>query len=281
LPPTLPPILTPSPFADIEAAMGALLTRTNGPLLLMGTRMLVAFAALLVAWHGIKAMLVGRTPNLTAFTRLVLTMAFAFAMLRYYYTPLPGLSTSFPGLIVDQANYVARLIEAAAVQQVFDVLDTVYQGMERPNAWALVQGLIYLTLAIVLGLAKFVLLAVTAFGLIATGICVLLGPLFIPFLVVPGFEWMFWGWLRAFVQFAFYRVVAQAMVSLFGSFVISFCQQFPDGLNVGQQVVYFLHFLMLLGAFALGLLQVPALTSALFSGHTGGLTISPERFFAK
>lgn len=280
LPPALPPILTPNPFADIEAATGALLTRTSGPLLQMGLRLLVSCAGLTVAWHGIKAMLEGQGPNLSALTRLMMTLAFAYTLLRFYAVPLPGLSVSFPGLIVEQANYVAALIEATGVQHVFETLDRVYQQMQRPTAWALLEGAIYLTLVVVLAVAKFVALAVTAFGLIATAVCILLGPLFIPFLVVPGFEWMFWGWFRSLLQFAFYRVVAQAMISLFGSFVISFCQQFPDGLNVGQQVLYFLHFVMLLGAFALGLLQVPALTSAIFTGHPGGLTTPTNQFFA-
>ena len=34
----------------------------------------------------------------------------------------------------------------------------------------------------------------------------LLGPIFIPFLVFDKLDWLFWGWLRAYLGFSFYKV---------------------------------------------------------------------------
>ena len=33
--------------------------------------------------------------------------------------------------------------------------------------------------------------------MIASAVCALVGPLFVPFFIVPTLEWLFWGWLKA------------------------------------------------------------------------------------
>ena len=40
----------------------------------------------------------------------------------------------------------------------------------------------------------------------------ILGPIFIPFLLVDKLSFLFWGWLRAFIGFSFYKVVAAAVL---------------------------------------------------------------------
>jgi hypothetical protein len=40
----------------------------------------------------------------------------------------------------------------------------------------------------------------------------LLGPLTIPFFIVPRMSWIFWSWLSAVIEFAFWRVVSTAIV---------------------------------------------------------------------
>ena len=43
-----------------------------------------------------------------------------------------------------------------------------------------------------------------------------LGPVFIPFLLVDKLSFLFWGWLRAFIGFSFYKVVAAAVLNVLG-----------------------------------------------------------------
>ena len=47
-------------------------------------------------------------------------------------------------------------------------------------------------------------------------------PVFIPFFPVPQTDWMFWGWLKSLLQHAFYQVIAQAFVFVFGTFTTNF-----------------------------------------------------------
>ena len=57
---------------------------------------------------------------------------------------------------------------------------------------------------------------IIGFGLIAQAVLLLVGPVFVPFLVVPKMDWLFWGWFKAFLQYSFYQVVASALVYIFG-----------------------------------------------------------------
>jgi hypothetical protein len=100
---------------------------------------------------------------------------------------------------------------------------------------------------------------------------VLLGPVFIPFFIVPKLEWLFWGWLRCFVQYAFYQVIAAAVVFIIGNLILGILGLQPVGAISTVQLieefpVLFITFLASIYA----LLKVPALTNHIFSGTAGG-----------
>jgi hypothetical protein len=115
--------------------------------------------------------------------------------------------------------------------------------------------------------------AIIAFGYIASAIAVMLGPIFIPFFIVPTMEWMFWGWLRSFMQYAFYPVVANAYIFVFGKLLVRFIDAHPPPYGGSNMAVFFFPLLCLLLAFTLGILKIPSLVNSLFSGRSGESTI--------
>ena len=66
--------------------------------------------------------------------------------------------------------------------------------------------------------------AVIAYGYVATAVCVLIGPIFIPWFIVPKIDWLFWGWFKAFIGFSFYQVVASAFIFIFSKVVVGMFQ---------------------------------------------------------
>src|SRR5256712_12253129 len=70
---------------------------------------------------------------------------------------------------------------------------------------------------------------VTAFGFVATAVCVLVGPVFIPFFIVPKMEWLFWGWVRCFIQYAVYQVIAAAVVYIIANLILGIMGLQPKG----------------------------------------------------
>jgi hypothetical protein len=265
------------PFASITGAILDLLARDGDLFLRLGTNLFRGLAIILLAWFGIRAALTsaegGPALPLASFATLLLTIAFGFTMITYYRAPIPGIGISFTQLLTDQPIFLARQVEAAQVQRLSDRLNELYLSMEQPllfNVSALVG---YFLVALAVTAARVVLLAVIAFGLVATGVAVLVGPVFIPFFLVPQLDWLFWGWVKSLLQYAFYQVIAHAFVFVFGSFLINFLDAFPPPYTVDRLLVGGFHLIFLLFAFTYGLLKVPSLTSSLFSGRAGESTL--------
>jgi type IV secretory pathway VirB6-like protein len=102
-------------------------------------------------------------------------------------------------------------------------------------------------------------------------VCVLVGPIFVPFFIVPKLEWLFWGWFKAFIQYAFHQVIAAAVVYIIGNLILGILDLEPTGtISVVQLMeafpVLFITFLAAIYA----LLKIPALTNHVFSGTSGG-----------
>ena len=101
--------------------------------------------------------------------------------------------------------------------------------------------------------------------------------LFVPFFIVPTLEWLFWGWLKAFVQYSFIVVIANAFIFVFERFLTAFVQTLPAGLRLEDQLLYSVHVLMILLTFTVGVLLVPSLTSSIFSGGSKANPVLPVR----
>jgi hypothetical protein len=265
------------PFASITAATLDLLTRDGDLFLALGTNLFRGLAVILVAWFGIRAALTsaegGPPLPLGSFASLLLTIAFGFTMMTYYRAPIPGFGLSFTQLLTDQPIFLARQLEVTQVQHLSDRLNQLYLSIEQPLLFNVPALVGYFVVSLVVTGARVVLLAVIAFGLVATGVAVLVGPVFVPFFLVPQLDWLFWGWLKSLLQYAFYQVIAQAFVFVFGTFLINFLDAFPPPYTVDRLLVGGFHLLVLLFAFIYGLLKVPSLTSSLFSGHAGESTL--------
>jgi hypothetical protein len=261
------------PFASITAAVLDLLTRDGDLFLTLGTRIYRSLAVIVIAWFGIKVALTSAEGRHAVpwshFASLLLTIAFGLAMITYYRAPVPGIGISFTQLLTDQPIFLARQIEVTQVQLLADRLNDLYLSMEQPSLLNVTQLVGYFLVALAVTAARVALLAVIAFGLVATGVAVLVGPLFIPFFLVSGLEWLFWGWLKSLLQYAFYQVIAQAFVFVFGAFLINFLDAFPPPYTVDRLAVGGFHVVFLLLAFTYGLLRVPSLTNSLFSGRSG------------
>jgi len=261
------------PFAAVARAVLDLLSRHAGLFLGLGQNLFRGFAVILVAWFGVKAALSSAEGGpgfpLARFAGLLLTIAFGFTMITYYAAPIPGVGLSFTRLVTDQTFYLAGQIEAAQVQALSDRLNELFLSLEHPSVLNVMQLVGYFLVALAVTAARVALVAVTAFGLVATAVAVLVGPVFIPFFIVPQLEWIFWGWFKSLLQYAFYQVVAHAFVFVFGNLLTNFLDAFPPPYTVDKLLVGGFHLIFLLLAFTYGLLKVPSLTSSLFSGRAG------------
>jgi hypothetical protein len=267
----MPPTTGYDPIGTVQQAIVSLLNIHEPLFLAMGTRLFMSFAVVLIAWYCIRWMFGGDSNGVRAFgfARLLLVMAFGYSMIVFYEAPIPGVGTSFSNLITDQAVFLASTLSAQSVQNAQESLVTLWTALEQPDAWSILANLLYWTLLIVIGLGQFAVLFVVSFGMVASAVCALLGPIFIPFFIVPTLEWLFWGWLKAFVQYSFMPVVANAFIFVFERFLSRYLQTLPPGMRLEDQLLYGIHAVMILLTFTVGVLLVPSLTSSIFSGRSG------------
>ena len=79
-------------------------------------------------------------------------------------------------------------------------------------------------------------------------------------------EWLFWGWLKSLIQYAFYPVVANAYLFVFGNLLIHFMDSHPPPYDGATIAVFFFPLVLLLIAFTYGILKIPSLVNSLFTG---------------
>src|SRR5712692_7593471 len=263
----------------IQQAITSLLTTSEPPFLHVGYSLFVSFATILIVWQGIGMMLSQESlgDHLFEFAKLLLFIAFGYAIVACYESPIPGIGVSFSNLITDQTHDLANILDARSLELVFDHLDELWQHFVQADAWSILANLIYWLLLIVVTLTKILSLAVVAFGLIASAVCALVGPIFVPFFIVPKLDWLFWSWLKAFIQYSFIPVIAFAFLMVFERFVFQFLTTIPPGITEDLYMIYGLQAFVVIGVFSVGILLVPSLTNSIFSGK-GGESALPDRF---
>jgi len=269
----------------IFRAINDLLTQNLGFFDAMGQNLFRAFATILVVWYGVKSALSsagGRhLLHFDNFASLLLTISFGFGMVNYYSTPIPGIGVSFHKLVTDESQFLANKINQTELQTVEERIADFEIRMNSPAVADFLGTLMYVVIIILLAAAQAIAIVVIAFGFIASAVCVLVGPVFIPFFIVPKLEWLFWGWLRCFIQYAFYQVIASAVVYIIANLILGIFDLQPKGVISTVQLieafpVLFITFLASIYA----LLKIPALTNHIFSGTAGGSSIGiVERVF--
>src|SRR5690349_21628853 len=256
-------------------AINDLLTQNLGFFDAMGQNLFRMFATILIAWYGIKSALSAASGKYTFqfdnFASLLLTIAFGFAMVNYYSTPIPGIGVSFHNLITDEAQFLANKINQTELQTIVDRIGDFEARIDAPGVTDFLGMAIYIIVIILLAAAQAISIVVIAYGFIAVAVCVLVGPVFVPFFIVPKLEWLFWGWLRCFLQYAFYEVVAAAVVYIIGNLIIGMLDLQPRGtISTVQLIQAFPVLVITFLASIYALLKIPALTNHIFSGTAGG-----------
>src|SRR5438477_8286038 len=126
------------PLTSIEDGIRALMTSKLDLFVQMGRNLFRGFATILIAWFGVQAALSsaegGEGFSFTRFTRLLLVIAFCFAMVTYYSTPIPGIGDSFSDLVIQEASSLSNSIGIEQGRLVETKVTEVEQGLEQPSS---------------------------------------------------------------------------------------------------------------------------------------------------
>lgn len=266
--------MPPNSTNDLFEFLSELLTTHSDTFQALGLNLFRGFALILIVWFGVRSALSSASGgpgfHFDHFAQLILTIAFGFAMITYYSQPLPAIGVSFHKLITDEGLVLANRLNNGLIDEIFTRLNSIYFSLEVPViTFDFIAILHYVLIIIMILLLEGAVFFVIAFGYIAAAIAVLLGPVFVPFFIVPKMEWLFWGWFKAFVQYSFYPVVANAYLFIFGNMVIHLADSHPPPYDGPTIALLFAPLMFLLIGFVYGVVRIPSLVGSLFSGSSG------------
>jgi hypothetical protein len=255
----------------ITSGIDNLVAADSPVFLAMGNQLLTSIAIVMLAIYGLKWALHSASrhhpefdfPGVVNFFAMFLV---AELMMRYYNTPLPWTSSTFHQLLPDTGRQLAGIIDLSSLNTLLGAIQDATGKAQKPTDDFLMV-FVYVCVLIDMVLVEGVLFAVTILGFIAIGIGSLLGPLFIPWLIVPRVSWLFWNWLQFMLQYSFYRVLSSALVYIWASEIVRF---FNDCIQNDYTLPHFLALIVPFGMLNIGLFfsifKITSFVSDLFKG---------------
>ena len=253
------------------------LTSTAGSVInSTGVSIVIALATIMMVWFGVQeanaAVRGGPGFNMGAFLNFVMLFAFVYTMVVYYDADIPGLGFSFRSFIKDGTNELVTDIRWDTNNNLQDTIDAILK--KGGPALTILTGpytaLVAFAVQCVLSLLSAASTVILAYGAIGAMVVGLLGPILIPFLIVPPLSFLFWGWFKAFLAFSFYKVVTAAVLSVVATVFTHYCKQHIDFTQPTKMVEQFPIIMTLLFVCLFIIFKIPAMVTTIFSGSTGG-----------
>lgn len=193
------------------------LTATVGPSVdSLGLHMVLALATIMLVWFGVQEALAssqgGPGFSVSRFLGFFVLITFAYCFVKFYDVSIPGIGYSLKGFISNGTNSLVDYIGHDQTQEVQDTINAALakMGTMSPSLTEPYKLLCTYTVQVILSILTALIGVIIAYGAIGATIIGLLGPIFIPWMVFEKTEFLFWGWIRAFLGFSFYKVVAAA-----------------------------------------------------------------------
>jgi type IV secretory pathway VirB6-like protein len=192
---------------------------------------------------------------------------------KFYDSSIPGVGYSLKGFINGGAQYLVSIIGTDSVTNIQNTLNQAQSTNGPGIAKAMMNpyfAMVYVVIQVLIAALSAIVIAIIAYGAIGSAVIGLLGPVFIPFLIFQKLEFLFWGWLRAFIGFCFYKVLAAAVFSILGHLLAQYYTQLIGFSDPGNMVKELPLLILLVFVNIYVLFKIPTMTQALFSGHAGG-----------
>ena len=265
-------------FQYIAQACQTLAATVAPSITAMGVHIVLALATIMMVWFGIQEALAsahgGPGFSMGRFLNLFMLLTFAYVMVNYYDSSIPGLGFSIKGFIDGGTINLVNLIGSDGSNT---MLNEIHQASSKTGPSILntvmnpYYAIVYFAVQFLLAMLAAIVSAIVAYGAIAATIIGVLGPIFIPFLVVDKLDWLFWGWLKAYLGFSFYKVVAAATMNVLSHVLTNYYIQLGQSVSDPSTIVQTLPLLVLLVLVNIYILfKIPTMTHSLFTGGTGG-----------
>ena len=198
-----------------------------------GIQLWTGLSLIMLVWTGTQMALAGGGVNMASIVRLVIVLSIPLGMLRFYVLPMPGVGLSVPDIITGMGGWLQSVIIADAGEDMRQELAALteqmwrnialHAGGEDAGVFARIHAMLGALSTVLFGALLSILMVVLLVVVWAVGqgqviwaqlaitLAILLGPIFIPFLVMPPLSFLFWGWFRTVLTYSLYAAVAAAI----------------------------------------------------------------------
>ena len=283
--------------AMLDALTGDLLDDMAGPLLAAGENIWDGLAAVIIVWTGVRIALSGGGFAGWDIVRLITALMVPRTILFYYDTPLPTGGMTLPEAIIGMGAWVADLVAQDTFSSTWEWLgdfitrawsETVASSGQFGLTWIfgafasggnVIAGVALLVLTVFMAVVSLLLVIIgyaqVIWAQFAIAIAVVLGPIFVPFLLFEPLAFLFWGWLRTLLTYSLYSAVAACVMRVFFGAVQAASDGIwnnltPDWTALGAALMWVVSYLVLAVAGILAAFKIPDLASSLVSGSSSG-----------
>ena len=243
--PNIPANLPPEEIRDfqsfIQTALDGLTAAAGGEVMALGTGMFTGLALIVIVIAGVKIAFSGNIQPWEV-VRLVIGIWIPWVMMQFYTTTIPGMSQTFPGMIAEGGNFLHEMLLGDIISsmqtELGDMVRAIAANMQtqaaQGNVIGILTGGVHAFITAVAGsiiMALLVLMLIVLFAVtyaqviwaqIALAILIILGPIFIPFLVFEPMAFLFWGWFKGMLTYSLYAVIAGCVLRVFSAVGIAY-----------------------------------------------------------
>ena len=297
LDPGIPTDLTPEEMRNfksfLDTALESLTAAAGAEIFTLGNQMFGGLALIVVVLSGLKIAFGGGLQP-WELMRVVIGIWIPWVMLQFYTTNLPVMGFTFPHMIVAGGNWLNDLLVDDSVASVQEELTKLFKELSDAQEAAVESGdlldvltsgfqatmtqitafFVVLFMALMMLVLSAVTYAQVIWAQIALAILIIVGPIFIPFLVFEPMAFLFWGWFRAMITYSLYAVIAGAVLRVFSAVGIAFITSmgqadlnFTSLMDVGLWMLAVVPFFI---AGILASLKIGELASMLVTGGGAG-----------
>ena len=293
LDPAIPPNLSPEQLRDfksfLDVALDGLTAAAGGEIFTTGNAMWTALSLIVIVLTGSKIAFSG-TIQAWEIAKMVIGLWIPWVMLQFYTNNIPGMAFTFPAMLAAGGNWLHNLLIGDAVYAmqtelgnlIFAVTSNVEAQAIQGNVLGMISEGVHGMLSLIAGVLMMyfmvlLLMLLAAFtyaqviwAQIALAILIIIGPMFIPFLVFDPLAFLFWGWFRAMITYSLYAVIAGAVLRVFSAvglaYITSFSSASLDLRSLADMGYWMLAILPLFISGILASLKVGELAALLVTG---------------
>jgi hypothetical protein len=203
-----------------------------------------------------------------AYVAILFRIAVAAAMMGFYMVPIPGVGLNFHQIFPSLAQALSSAVTTDLLKQVMADMNNATHFLPPVGMFAVMPAALTLVVLVSIALAQLAMTVITAGSYCIVGVLTCVGPLMIPFYVMPGHDKKFWNWFDNMLAYSMYIFVGTC-------FIFVFCHSYVDffanmkSYTVASWVVSLPYMIIITLAFLWTMFKVPEITHLIFGGIGG------------